>query len=70
MVLARPPASKSEKIRTGNYYLSWSGLSNGSSSPSFTHYLQISLTYVTRRSQNSLVPKQYTYIIGKRFKKH
>ena len=26
MVMARPPASKSKKIRTGNYYLSWSGL--------------------------------------------
>ena len=24
--MARPPASKSQKIRTGNYYLSWSGL--------------------------------------------
>ena len=26
MVMALPPASKCEKIRTGNYYLSWSGL--------------------------------------------
>ena len=26
MVMTRPPASKSQKIRTGNYYLSWSGL--------------------------------------------
>ena len=27
MVMARLPASKSQKIRTGNYYLIWSGLS-------------------------------------------
>ena len=26
MVMARPPASKSQKLRTGNYYLIWSGL--------------------------------------------
>ena len=26
MVMDRPPASKSEKIRMGNYYLNWSGL--------------------------------------------
>ena len=24
--MARPPVSKSQKIRTGNYYLIWSGL--------------------------------------------
>ena len=29
MVIVRPPASKSQKIRTGNYYFIWSGLTGG-----------------------------------------
>ena len=26
--MAHPPASKAQEIRMGNYYLSWSGLTN------------------------------------------
>ena len=34
--MARPPASKPQKLRVGNYYLIWSGLHCGSKATSFS----------------------------------